>query len=344
MDWALLLATRFGFSLLPVVFFLAGLVVIDSYKLVRPLVVVGSLAVGLAAAVVAYPVNSLIIGSGVIEVSSFSRYVAPIIEEVLKGAFLVYLIRSNRIGFVVDAAIHGFAIGAGFALFENLYYLTVVRDADLWTWIVRGFGTAVMHGGTTAIFGMVARAGGEDGTYGRVLRFIYGFLAAAGLHALFNHFLLPPVLATALLLAILPPCFAAAFYLSERSTREWLDAGFDTDQALLRQIQTGEVVHTRVGQYLTMLRRRFSGPVVVDMLCLLRLHAELSIRAKGVMMMRQAGFSLSADPSLTAKFQELRYLERSIGPTGMLAVRPILHTSSRSLWQLNMLSEAHAST
>ena len=63
-----------------------------------------------------------------------------------------------RIGFLIDAAILGFAVGTGFATVENLYYLERVRDAGMGTWIVRGFGTALMHGGSTAIFAMMSVA------------------------------------------------------------------------------------------------------------------------------------------------------------------------------------------
>ena len=41
----------------------------------------------------------------------------------LKALIVVVLIRTHRIGFLVDAAILGFAVGTGFALVENLYYL-----------------------------------------------------------------------------------------------------------------------------------------------------------------------------------------------------------------------------
>ena len=58
-----------------------------------------------------------------------------------------------------DAAIYGFAVGTGFALVENVYYLLSLPGAPAALWIVRGFGTAVMHGGTTAILAM-ARANG----------------------------------------------------------------------------------------------------------------------------------------------------------------------------------------
>jgi hypothetical protein len=57
-------------------------------------------------------------------------------------------------------------------------------------------------------------------------------------------------------------------------------------------------------------------------------------------MMREAGFDAEPDPTLKATFDELRYLERSIGRTGMLALTPFLHTSTRDLWELTMLDRA----
>ena len=51
----------------------------------------------------------------------YSRWISPWLEESLKAALIVYLIRTRRVGMLVDAAIYGFAIGTGFALVENLY-------------------------------------------------------------------------------------------------------------------------------------------------------------------------------------------------------------------------------
>ena len=73
------------------------------------------------------------------------------------------------------------------------------------------------------------------------------------------------------------------------------------------------------------------------MMCLLRLRAELAIRAKGVLMMREAGFDAAADPTVKDKLEELRYLEKSIGKTGLRALQPFLHASTRDLWQLAVL-------
>ena len=72
---------------------------------------------------------------------------------------------------------------------------------------------------------------------------------------------------------------------------------------------------TRVGAYLRSLTTRFPGPVVADMLCLLRIHAELSIRAKGLLLAREAGLPAEVGPDVRANLEELRYLEKEIGKT-----------------------------
>ena len=48
-------------------------------------------------------------------------------------------------------------------------------------------------------------------------------------------------------------------------------------------------------------------------------------------IVREQGGSIAPDPEIKAKFEELRYLEKSIGTTGLLAIDPFLHTSSRDL-------------
>ena len=78
---------------------------------------------------------------------------------------------------------------------------------------------------------------------------------------------------------------------------------------------------------------------MVDMLCFLRIHLELAIRAKGILMMQGAGFRIPVDPELRAKFDELQFLERSIGKTGRLALFPLLHTSHRDLWQIYLIDK-----
>jgi hypothetical protein len=87
------------------------------------------------------------------------------------------------------------------------------------------------------------------------------------------------------------------------------------------------------------LKEKFQGEVVADLLCYLRLHVELAMRAKGLMMMRESGFASAVGEETKAKLVEMKYLDKSIGKTGKLALRPFLQFSRKDLWQIYMLSK-----
>ncbi len=145
-------------ALLPVIAFLLLLILFDSFKLVPSSMIGRALAAGAIAALAASFVHGWILSATGIEPGIFTRYVAPVTEETLKGLFLIYPLWRRQIGFLVDAAIIGFAVGAGFAVVENIEYLRIVPDQRLWTWIVRGFGTAMLHAMTTAVIAISAKS------------------------------------------------------------------------------------------------------------------------------------------------------------------------------------------
>lgn len=325
-------------GLLPVSCFLGALVYLDSYKLVAMRWILGTIGLGCIAGILSYPLN---VGARElldIEFLTLTRYVAPFIEEALKGLIIVALIRRNRIGFPVDAAIFGFAIGAGFAIFENLYYLQAVPDMRLGTWIVRGFGTAIMHGGATAILAIASHTlMGQHPTKG-MLMLLPGFVVAVVAHSVYNHFFLMPIVNTLIVFASLPVLFTIVFQQSEKAISEWLGMSFDADAELVELINSGDFSTSKIGLYLQSLTERFEGPVVVDMLCYLRLHKELAMRAKGLLMMREQGFMDKPGEETKGKLEELRFLVSSVGPTGLLAIKPFLRMSRKDLWQFYMLS------
>ena len=325
-------------ALLPVIVFLAALLWLDSYKLLAPSSVVAVIGAGAVMAAVSYPLNGFLLGRLDIGLLAFSRYVSPLTEELLKALVVFALVRMHRIGFLVDAAIYGFAVGTGFALAENLYYLHLAAEAGMGTWIVRGFGTALMHGGTTALFAVMGLARIERAAHARAAHFLPGFVVAVLLHSGFNHLSHLPLLATLATMLTLSPALWLVFEHSERSLRAWLGKGFDADAHLLELIGGGSFAASPPGRYLASLQRSLPGALLADALCYLRLYTELSLRAKGILMMRENGFeSPPADKETRAKFTELRYLEKNIGATGLRALRPVLKLRQRELWQLYML-------
>ncbi len=331
------LLIRFLVSLLPVLLFLVALVYLDSYKLVHFRSLAMAIVLGCAAALCGLILNDSVMSSSGIERVVVSRYIAPPVEELLKALWVVWVITRKRVGFLVDAAIVGFAVGTGFALIENTYYIRTLQTDSVLVWIIRGLGTAVMHGGVTALFGIISKNLYDRN--GRWYAFVPGFLVATTIHSLYNHFILPPVMTTVVLYLTLPAILLFAFWQSERSTRRWLGTQMDVDAELLEIINSGGIAESRIGHYVEALKQQFTPEVLVDMLCYLRIHVELAISAKGLLMMREAGFKASPPEGTREQFRELRHLEKSIGPTGRLAIAPFLHQSTRDLWQIYMLEQ-----
>ena len=335
----LLLALLLG--LVPVILFLASLRAMDSHQLtpVRRVAIV--IFAGMGAALISLFCNSLLRDFGLTSSATFTGFVAPAVEELVKGAVVVALFRAHRVGFLVDAAILGFAVGAGFALTENLYLLLAGPPMSEGVWLIRGLGTAVMHGGVSAIFALMAQRFTERSLRLNLVFFLPGLVVATVLHWAFNQFYLSPLLHTIVVLTVLPVLLVFVFRKSAGDLHAWLQLDFDSDADLIRQIDSGELRDTNAGRFLADIRARFPGHVVGDMLCYLRVYTELALRAKGLLMMRQHGLAAEPDPEVRDMFNELRYLRRSIGRIGVLALRPFLHFDRKDRWQLTVLEERY---
>ena len=331
---------RAPIALLPVLLFLAGLVQLDGYKLVRMRMMLALMATGAIAAGLSYLLNNIAFAQFPGSFVTYSRYVSPWIEESLKAALLVFLIRTRRVGLPVDAGIAGFAIGTGFAVIENLYYLAARPHTVFAVQVIRGFGTAIMHGGTAAILAMISNTLYERRPSGGLHLLLPGLLAAVALHTGYNYLLVRPALATLATLLVLPFVIYLVFDHSERVLRGWIEVDLESDVKRLEAISTGKFLDTPSGRYLQALRDRFKGEQLADMLCYLRVHGELAVRAKGVLLLREAGMT---EPPLDAetrgRLAELAQLERAIGKTGMLAVRPLMMATGKEIWQLTLLRQ-----
>lgn len=332
-------AVQVALALVPVILFLAALRALDSYKLVSLRTVFKALAAGALAAGLCYGINTVVFAQFPRYADGYARFGAPVVEELAKAAYWIFLIASARVAFMADSAICGFAIGAGFALIENIFYLHVLQGQGPAIWIVRGFGTAVMHGGVAAIGATVSAYLLDMRQWRGVLLFAPGLVAAMVLHSLFNQSVQAPMVSMAMAVVGVPLVLGGVLYLSERSLRNWLGGKMDRDIDVLSMIESSEFQKTRVGAYLMSLQGAFPPELRGDMLSLLQLTTELSIRAKGELMLREAGADPEPDPEMDSLFAELTYLEKSIGRTGMLAVRPLLSQTPRDLWEIHRLAQ-----
>jgi RsiW-degrading membrane proteinase PrsW (M82 family) len=334
-----MLLAQASVSVLPVLLFLFALELIDTYKLLTLGRVLRSVAVGCGVALICYGINTAIYASGIASPGIWARSGAPVIEEIAKALYVAWLLRSNRVGFMVDTAVSGFAVGAGFAVLENLTYIPDLSASGLIASAVRGLGTAMMHGGATAIFGTVSANVSEIRGSRSPVVFLPGLAMAIVIHELYNQPWWRPVSAAVVVLVILPAVIAFIFWRSEKALENWLGMKLDKDIDLLQMIATGKFSESPVGSYMRSLENTFTPVILGDMLSYLHLSLDLSARAKGDLLRREMGFPVTPDPELPGQLKELKFLESQIGRAGKMALGPLLGQSRRDIWELQQLAE-----
>jgi RsiW-degrading membrane proteinase PrsW (M82 family) len=325
-----------GLSILPVLLFLVFLFLLDSFKLVIKKYLLGAILWGIISAVLAYYGNTFILDHTKIRLDTLSRYLAPAIEESIKSAFIFLLIGRKRVGFMIDAAIYGFAIGTGFALSENIFYLKTNNDPNIFLWMIRGFGTAFMHGGCTSLLSIVLISCKNRNKF-NPFNIILALTIAYSIHSVFNHFYIDPLAQTLGIILFLPIIFILIFKYTEKQLQDWLEIEFNTEIGLLNMINKGQFLSTRSGNYLASLSTRFSSETILDMYCFIRIYLELSIKAKRNIMLKESGFPIIIENDLEHKIRELSQLRKQIGKVGELTLSPLIRMNYRNLWKLNSL-------
>jgi RsiW-degrading membrane proteinase PrsW (M82 family) len=222
-------SAHWGLAIIPVLVMLTIFVWLDAFKLMNLKEILVLLALGGIAALAAWPVAGRALDTLPIGFSNYSRFVAPWIEEALKAIVMIGLFRFNRIGYKLDAVISGFAIGAGFSVVENIFYLNLFPNYGAGTWLVRGLGTAVMHGTTLAILAAIAHELAERETRDSAADFDFhlwwflpGYLVAVALHTAFNQFPEKPLLAMMGAIIIAPIALIGIFTFGTAEAESWL--------------------------------------------------------------------------------------------------------------------------
>ena len=329
-------------AFLPVLTLVIVLHRVETHKLLGTGFMAGVFLAGIAAAYCCWLVNGYLIGLLPIDFTDFTRYVAPLVEESLKAAVVIYLFRSNRIGFLVDAGIIGFAVGAGFSLAENIYYLNHASDAHYGVWIVRGFGTAIMHGGATALFAIVTEIMTERHLKMNPLYYVPGLIVAFLIHAIFNHFPVSPVLSTAVTLLTLPTILFLLFERNEATIHRFLETDFTAHRRLLDQIRHGEFSGCEAGRFLRDMKEKLAAPVAAEMIEYFCLHTELVLSAESILLAREKDIDMEIGTEIRDKLKKMHALEAHIGRAALHTLRPQLQFTAKDMWEIHLLEhESH---
>ena len=324
-------------ALLPVIVLVIVLFRLDSHRLLGTHFMVRIFLAGCLSAVACYWINAFAIEYLAVDFLRYSRLVAPLIEEAAKASIVVYLFRTNRIGFLIDAGIIGFTVGAGFSLVENIWYLHMASDAHYGVWMVRGFGTAIMHGGATALFAIISETMTQRHLKMNPLLYIPGIIVAFLLHAIFNHFPVSPILSALVTLLILPTILFLLFERDETTIHNFLELDFATHKRLLRQIEHGEYSGCEAGRFLKDMKERLAAPVANEMIEYFKLHTELVLSAESILLGREQGIDVEVGTEIHDRLVKMHELEKHIGHAGLRTLRPHLKFTAKDMWEIHLL-------
>jgi len=324
-------------SIFPILIYFAVIKGFDGFSLVSWKRVVVCLVWGLASCMIAF------FAGNVIKDSSGAFF--PLLEEFLKAIPLIVLIALKRSAFLTEAIVYGAAVGAGFSICENILYVSLSEHFTIGDAILRGFGTALLHIGCTALLSSVAilmqRLTSERKFFFRFAAALVAIIPAYAIHYVYNLFLLPELIQLFVTILLISVLIYLIFRLDERLINRWLDACISNDVALYKAIREGNLRYTNAGQYLEMARNRFNSDNFFDICVYLGLYLEVSIAAKSRMILREAGLdtplSEEEHEKNRAKIVELSNLRKSIGTSGILFLNPIVNARTVDDWIIKEL-------
>ncbi|MES2903535.1 MAG: PrsW family glutamic-type intramembrane protease [Pseudomonadota bacterium] len=337
--------TNWSVALVPVLVMLMMFIWLDVFKLMTTWETLGLLALGGVTAAVAYPVSGIFLDQLPLGYSNYSRFAAPWVEEFIKGLAIVGLFYFNRIGFKLDAVISGFAIGAGFSVVENIVYLTRFPDLAPTTWMVRGLGTAVMHGCAVAILAATAHEFAERETRGRVADFDFnlawfvpGYLGAVAVHTTFNQFPTQPMMAMIATLAIAPFLIMAMFRFGAVEAQKWLATEREAHRVALEEWRAGRYPAGDSGRKIAALVARSDQPTGENIREYCEQLTFLAWTAEDALHDQLEDVS-KVEVEAGAAFDRLEALRHAIGKASFAALKPLLPFSRNDYWEISELEE-----
>lgn len=346
MQWLLSEGAHWGLALVPVLVLLTVFVWLDAFALMQLREVLVLLVLGGLAAVAAYPISGRMIDTLPIGFNFYSRYLAPWIEEALKAIVMIALFRLNRIGYKLDAVVSGFAIGAGFSVVENIIYLTIFPDYGAGTWLVRGLGTAVMHGTTLALLAAIAHEFAERENREAVGDFDFhywwflpGYLLAVAIHTTFNHFPDKPMLAMMGAAIFAPVVIIAIFHFGTAEAQRWLAADLAGHQAQLAALQAGRWPEGPAGEKIAALAARLDAEAAKRIRRYWEIQAWLVAEAEETMIEEAEGDAVFDAAQVRAAFAELAGLQRALGRGTVTTLKALLPFSRNDYWEVSELRQ-----
>ena len=323
-------------ALLPVIIYIFMVYKIDNFSLISIKNLFLQVLCGMVAALVCFGLFQL---TGSILSENQSEFINPVLEEIIKAIPLLWLATRKKIVFFIDSIICGAAVGGGFSILENIFYLVFGNEMGIGTILFRGLEVALIHMGCSAIvaaglmlaFRIIERSRSRLSIKKSDIGMsIFLLLEAPVLHVFHNTIHFVPLVQFIFVFGTLSGLLMWTYYYDVDMIHRWLDKGLDKQFALLDSIKSGQLDNTTTGRFLLSVKEKFPPEDFFDIICYVQLHVELSIAAKSRVMVRESG--LVKDLPLTeenkalilSQYEEYKILEQKLGKVARMTIAPIV--------------------
>ena len=328
---------QFVAALLPVVIYIFVVYKIDNFSLISVKNLLLQVLCGMVTALACFGLFQL---TGEMLADEHSDYINPVLEELVKGLPLLYLASRKKIVFFIDSVICGAAVGGGFSILENIFYLLLGDGiTGIGTVLFRGLEVALIHMGCSAIVAaglmlvirLIERSRSRLGLKrSDIAMSVFLLLEAPVLHVCHNAFHFNPLMQFIFVFGTMGGLLMWTYFYDVDMIHRWLDKGLDKQLALLDSIKDGHLDDTPTGVFLESVKDAFPPEDFFDIICYVQLNVELNVAAKSRVMIRESGLERDLPLSdeekelFMAQYTEYKILEKNLGKAARMTIAPIV--------------------
>lgn len=323
-------------ALLPVVIYIFVVYKIDNFSLISIKNLFLQVLCGMVAALACFGLFQL---TGLILSENQSDFFNPVLEEIIKAIPLLWFATRKKIVFFIDSVICGAAVGGGFSILENIFYLLLGNEMGIGTVLFRGLEVALIHMGCSAIIAaglmlgirLILRSRSRLSIRNSDALIVISLLAVSPiLHLCHNTFHFNPLVQFIFVIGTMGGLLVWTYFYDVEMIHSWLDTGLDKQLSLLDSIKKGLLDDTPTGNFLETVKDVFPPEDFFDIICYVQLHVELSVASRSRVLVRESG--LERDLPLTdemkemirSQYTEYKLLEKRLGNAARMTIAPIV--------------------
>ena len=313
---------QFVAALLPVVIYIFVVYKIDNFSLISVKNLLLQVLCGMVTALACFGLFQL---TGEMLADEHSDYINPVLEELVKGLPLLYLASRKKIVFFIDSVICGAAVGGGFSILENIFYL------GLEVALIHMGCSAIVAAGLMLVIRLIERSRSRLGLKrSDIAMSVFLLLEAPVLHVCHNAFHFNPLMQFIFVFGTMGGLLMWTYFYDVDMIHRWLDKGLDKQLALLDSIKDGHLDDTPTGVFLESVKDAFPPEDFFDIICYVQLNVELNVAAKSRVMIRESGLERDLPLSdaekelFMAQYTEYKILEKNLGKAARMTIAPIV--------------------